>query len=56
MQDWTSKDKYDKWSHQKGQEWQREHLPPESTSSEESLEEGGDTAALTMKMRFNTNK
>jgi len=28
----------------------------ESTTSEESLEEGGDTAALTMKMHFNTNK
>ena len=29
---------------------------PESTTSEESLEEGGDTTALTMKMHFNTNK
>merc|ERR1712032_339400 len=28
----------------------------ESTTSEESLEEGGDTTALTMKMHFNTNK
>jgi len=27
-----------------------------STTSEESLEEGGDTTALTMKMHFNTNK